>query len=115
MDVRVVAATNKNLKDEIAKGNFREDLYHRLSVIVMSVPSLDERKSDIPLLVDFFIEQICAETGMVPREIDTDAMQMLVDKSWTGNIRELRNVVERLLILSGDRITASDVSAYVIA
>ena len=81
----------------------------------MSVPSLDERKSDIPLLVDFFIEQICAETGMVPREIDTDAMQMLVDKSWTGNIRELRNVVERLLILSGDRITASDVSAYVIA
>ena len=115
VDVRVVAATNKNLKDEIAKGNFREDLYHRLSVIVMSVPSLDERKSDIPLLVDFFIEQICAETGMVPREIDTDAMQMLVDKSWTGNIRELRNVVERLLILSGDRITASDVSAYVIA
>ena len=115
VDVRVVAATNKNLKDEIAKGNFREDLYHRLSVIVMSVPSLDERKSDIPLLVDFFIEQICAETGMVPREIDADAMQMLVDKSWTGNIRELRNVVERLLILSGDRITASDVSAYVIA
>ena len=115
VDVRVVAATNKNLKDEIAKGNFREDLYHRLSVIVMSVPALDERKSDIPLLVDFFIEQICSETGMVPREIDADALQMLVDKSWTGNIRELRNVVERLLILSGDRITASDVSAYVIA
>ena len=115
VDVRVVAATNKNLKDEIAKGNFREDLYHRLSVIVMSVPALDERKSDIPLLVDFFIEQICTETGMVPREIDADALQMLVDKSWTGNIRELRNVVERLLILSGDRITASDVSAYVIA
>jgi DNA-binding NtrC family response regulator len=113
--VRVVAATNKNLKEEIAKGNFREDLYHRLSVIVISVPALDERKSDIPLLVDFFIEQICSETGMVPREIDADAMQMLVDKSWTGNIRELRNVVERLLILSGDRITASDVSAYVIA
>jgi DNA-binding NtrC family response regulator len=115
VDVRVVAATNKNLKEEIAKGNFREDLYHRLSVIVISVPALDERKSDIPLLVDFFIEQICSETGMVPREIDADAMQMLVDKSWTGNIRELRNVVERLLILSGDRITASDVSAYVIA
>ena len=115
VDVRVVAATNKNLKEEIAKGNFREDLYHRLSVIVMSVPALDDRKSDIPLLVDFFIEQICSETGMVPREIDADAMQMLVDKSWTGNIRELRNVVERLLILSGDRITASDVSAYVIA
>jgi DNA-binding NtrC family response regulator len=115
VDVRVVAATNKNLKEEIAKGNYREDLYHRLSVIVISVPALDERKSDIPLLVDFFIEQICSETGMVPREIDADAMQMLVDKSWTGNIRELRNVVERLLILSGDRITASDVSAYVIA
>ena len=115
VDVRVIAATNKNLKDEIAKGNFREDLYHRLSVIVMNVPSLDERKSDIPLLVDFFVEQICSETGMVPREIDKDAMQMLIDKSWTGNIRELRNVVERLLILSGDRITAADVQAYVMA
>ena len=115
VDVRVIAATNKNLKDEIAKGNFREDLYHRLSVIVMNVPSLDERKSDIPLLVDFFVEQICSETGMVPREIDKEAMQMLIDKSWTGNIRELRNVVERLLILSGDRITAADVQAYVMA
>ena len=115
VDVRVVAATNKNLKEEIAKGNFREDLYHRLSVIVINVPTLDERKSDIPLLVDFFVDQVCSETGMHPREIDADALQMLVDKSWTGNIRELRNVVERLLILSGDRITASDVSAYVIA
>lgn len=115
VDVRVIAATNKNLKDEIAKGNFREDLYHRLSVIVMNVPSLDERKTDIPLLVDFFVEQICSETGMVPRQIDKDAMQMLVDKSWTGNIRELRNVVERLLILSGERITAADVQAYVMA
>ena len=115
VDVRVVAATNKNLKEEIAKGNFREDLYHRLSVIVMNVPALDDRKSDIPLLVDFFMEQICSETGMVPREIDPQAMQMLVEKSWTGNIRELRNVVERLLILSGDRITVSDVSAYVMA
>ena len=115
VDVRVIAATNKNLKDEIAKGNFREDLYHRLSVIVMNVPSLDERKSDIPLLVDFFVEQICSETGMVPREIDKEAMQMLIDKSWTGNIRELRNVVERLLILAGDRITAADVQAYVMA
>ena len=115
VDVRVVAATNKNLKEEISKGNFREDLYHRLSVIVMNVPTLDERKSDIPLLVDFFVDQICSETGMTPREIDADAMQMLVDKSWTGNIRELRNVVERLLILSGSRITASDVQSYVIA
>ena len=114
VDVRVLAATNKNLKAEIEKGTFREDLYHRLSVIVINVPSLDERKSDIPLLVDHFIGQICSETGMPSREVDPDAMQLLVDKSWTGNIRELRNVVERLLILSGDRITASDVRAYVL-
>ena len=114
MDVRVLAATNKNLKEEIEKGHFREDLYHRLSVIVINVPTLDDRKSDIPLLVDYFIGQICAETGMSPRDIDADAMQLLIDKSWTGNIRELRNVVERLLILSGERITAADVKAYVL-
>ena len=114
VDVRVVAATNKNLKVEIEKGTFREDLYHRLSVIVINVPTLDDRKDDIPLLVDHFIEQICAETGMPVREIDADAMKLLVEKSWTGNIRELRNVVERLLILSGARITASDVRAYVL-
>jgi DNA-binding NtrC family response regulator len=83
-------------------------------VIVINMPTLDERKSDIPMLVDYFIGQICSETGMAPREIDADALQMLVDKAWTGNIRELRNVVERLLILSGDRITASDVKAYVL-
>ena len=114
VDVRVVAATNKNLKDEIAKGTFREDLYHRLSVIVINVPTLDERKDDIPLLVEHFIEQICSETGMVPRPIEKDAMKLLVNKSWTGNIRELRNVVERLLILSGASITAADVKAYVL-
>ena len=114
VDVRVLAATNKNLKEEIAKGHFREDLYHRLSVIVINMPTLDDRKSDIPLLVDYFIGQICSETGMVPREIDKDAMDLLIEKSWTGNIRELRNVVERLLILSGSRITASDVKAYVL-
>ncbi len=113
VDVRVLAATNKNLKEEIAKGNFREDLYHRLSVIVIKVPSLDERKSDIPLLVNFFIDQITSETGLSRREVTPEAMQMLIDKSWTGNIRELRNVVERLLILSGDRITADDVKSYV--
>lgn len=113
VDVRVLAATNKNLKEEIAKGNFREDLYHRLSVIVINVPSLDERKDDIPLLVNYFIEQICAETGMQKLEIDKDALKLLVDRSWTGNIRELRNVVERLLILSSGRITAADVRAYV--
>ena len=113
VDVRVLAATNKNLKEEIAKGTFREDLYHRLSVIVINVPTLDDRKDDIPLLVEYFIGQICSETGMVPRKVDADAMKLLVDKNWTGNIRELRNVVERLLILSGDRITASDVKDYV--
>ena len=114
VDVRVLAATNKNLKEEILKGNFREDLYHRLSVIVINMPSLDDRKGDIPLLVEYFIGQICNETGMAQRPVDADAMQLLVDKNWTGNIRELRNVVERLLILSGDRITASDVRSYVL-
>ena len=114
VDVRVLAATNKNLKEEIAKNRFREDLYHRLSVIVINVPTLDERKDDIPHLVDYFIGQICAETGMAPREIEADAMKLLVEKSWTGNIRELRNVVERLLILSGNKITAADVKAYVL-
>lgn len=113
VDVRVVAATNKNLKEEIAKGTFREDLYHRLSVIVINVPTLDDRKDDIPLLVDYFIGQICSETGMQPRPVDPEAMSLLVAKSWTGNIRELRNVVERLLILSGTTITAADVKAYV--
>jgi len=112
VDVRVIAATNKNLREEIAKGNFREDLYHRLSVIVINVPSLDDRKSDIPLLVDYFINQICAESGKSTRPIEPEAMQLLVDRSWTGNIRELRNVVERLLILSGPTITADDVRAY---
>ena len=114
VDVRVLAATNKNLKEEIEKGNFREDLYHRLSVIVINVPKLDDRKSDIPLLVEHFIGQICSETGMTPREVDDAAMQMLVDKNWTGNIRELRNVVERLLILSGSRITVEDIKNYVL-
>lgn len=113
VDVRVVAATNKNLKEEIAKGTFREDLYHRLSVIVINVPTLDQRKEDIPLLVDYFMGQICQETGMQPRKVEPEAMKLLVDKSWTGNIRELRNVVERLLILSGASITAQDVKTYV--
>ena len=113
VDVRVVAATNKNLTEEIAKGTFREDLYHRLSVIVIKVPTLDQRKEDIPLLVNYFMEQICGETGMQPRTVKDDAMQLLVDKTWTGNIRELRNVVERLLILSGASITAADVKTYV--
>ena len=112
VDVRVLAATNKNLKEEIEKGNFREDLYHRLSVIVITVPPLDERKDDIPLLVNHFIEQICNESGMKPRKVEPEAMKLLQARSWTGNVRELRNVVERLLILSGDSITAADVTAF---
>ncbi len=110
--VRVVAATNKNLLDEIAKGNFREDLYHRLSVIVIHVPALAERKDDIPLLVNHFIDQICAESGMPIRKIEDDAIEELKKHSWTGNIRELRNVTERLIILSNQTITKDDVVMY---
>lgn len=110
--VRVVAATNKNLLDEIAKGNFREDLYHRLSVIVIHVPALAERKEDIPLLVNHFINLICAESGMPPRAIEADAIEELKKHSWTGNIRELRNVTERLIILSNQTITKDDVVMY---
>ncbi len=113
VNVRVVAATNKDLRKEIEAGRFREDLYHRLSVIVIKVPSLDERKDDIPLLVDYFTEQICAETGKPLRTFESEAVKMLQERSWTGNIRELRNVVERLLILGGTPVTASDVKDYV--
>ncbi|MBQ7999136.1 MAG: sigma-54-dependent Fis family transcriptional regulator [Bacteroidales bacterium] len=110
--VRVVAATNKNLQEEIQKGNFREDLYHRLSVIIIHVPPLAERKDDIPLLVNHFINMICNETGMPLRKINDDAMQLLQKHAWTGNIRELCNVTERLLILGGNTITKEDVMAY---
>lgn len=113
VDVRAIAATNKDLKKEIEKGTFREDLYHRLSVIVIRVPSLSERIDDIPLLVDYFIATICEEAGKPLRGIDKEAVDALKEKPWTGNIRELRNVVERLLILSGDRITLNDVNLYV--
>ena len=117
-DIQIGRPKSKNRllrkKPPRRKNRFREDLYHRLSVIVINVPTLDDRKDDIPLLLDHFIEQICSETGMQRREIDDEAMQLLVQKSWTGNIRELRNVVERLLILSGSRITADDVRAYVL-
>ena len=113
VDVRVVAATNKNLQDEIAKGNFREDLYHRLSVIVIKVPSLDERKSDIPLLTEYFVNQISTESGMPVKAFSSEALAMLQEKSWTGNIRELRNVVERLMILGGNPVTGQDVKDYV--
>ena len=114
VDVRVIAATNKDLKAEIEKGNFREDLYHRLSVIVLHVPSLDERKDDIPMLVNYFIDQVSNESGMQPKSISDDAMKMLQDRSWTGNIRELRNVVERLMILGGNPVTPQDIKDYVI-
>ena len=113
VNVRVIAATNKDLKKEIEKGNFREDLYHRLSVIVIQVPSLSERREDIPLLVEYFIADISAEAGKPVKKIDEDAVKALMSKPWTGNIRELRNVVERLLILSGNAITLKDVEMYV--
>ncbi|MBR3500085.1 MAG: sigma-54-dependent Fis family transcriptional regulator [Bacteroidales bacterium] len=113
VDVRVIAATNKDLTKEIAEGNFREDLYHRLSVIVIKVPSLDERKEDIPLLVDYFVEQICSETAMPRKSFSPEAVKALQERSWKGNIRELRNVVERLLILGDDVITPDNVKEYV--
>ena len=112
VDVRVIAATNKNLQEEIAKGNFREDLYHRLSVIVLKVPALDERKDDIPLLVNYFCERICGEGGKSVRSFTPEAVKLLQDRSWPGNIRELRNVVERLLILGGNPVSEADVRDY---
>jgi len=113
VNVRVVAATNKNLKAEIAEGNFREDLYHRLGVILIEVPALNDRKDDIPLLVDHFITALCKEHGSATKSIDKKAIDLLQKYDWTGNIRELRNVVERLLILSEQEITATDVERYV--
>ena len=113
VDVRVVAATNKDLRKEIEKGNFREDLYYRLSVVVIKVPSLDERKDDIPLLVDHFVQQLSAEKGMLAREFSPEAIKLLQEKSWPGNIRELGNVVERLMIFGGNPISEEDVKLYV--
>ena len=114
VDVRVIAATNKDLRKEIEKGNFREDLFHRLSVIVIRVPTLDERKDDIPMLVDHFVNQICSESAMERKTFSPEAVKLLQDKSWTGNIRELRNVVERLLILGDSEISAANVRDYVL-
>lgn len=110
---RVVAATNKDLKAEIAKGNFREDLYHRLGVILIHVPSLNERVSDIPLLAQHFVEEICADYGMPVKHITAEAFKELQKMDWTGNIRELRNVVERLVILSDKKITEKEVKQFV--
>ncbi len=112
VNVRIIAATNKNLKEEIAKNNFREDLYHRLSVIIIQVPSLDERKDDIPLLADYFNEIICEEYGISKKIVTRDAILELQKINWTGNIREFRNVFERLIILCNTEITGKDVLLY---
>ena len=112
VDVRIVAATNKNLQDEISKGNFREDLYHRLSVIIIQVPALNERIDDIPLLANYFLSIICAEYRMPLKRISPDAMQELQSQPWTGNIREFRNVIERLIILCEQEISKEDVFMF---
>jgi transcriptional regulator with GAF, ATPase, and Fis domain len=112
VNVRVLAATNKDLAKEIAEGNFREDLFHRLNVTPIRVPALNDRLEDIPLLVDYFAEQICAEQGIATKSFDSSAITALQSKNWTGNIRQLRNVVERLIILAGAKITKEDVEMY---
>lgn len=114
VNVRVLAATNKDLRAEIRKGNFREDLYHRLAVIIVKVPALNERRDDIPLLIEHFSDMICKEYGIGIKKIEQSAMKLLQGLNWTGNIRELRNVVERLIILSGDSITKKDVEQFVV-
>ncbi|HEX8040207.1 MAG TPA: sigma-54 dependent transcriptional regulator [Chryseosolibacter sp.] len=112
VNVRVLAATNKDLKSEIAANRFREDLYHRLSVIVIKVPPLNERKDDIPLLTDRFLQDIAEEHGAKKKKISAKALESLKNHDWTGNIRELRNVIERLVIMSGEEISAQDVEKY---
>ncbi len=113
VDVRVIAATNKDLMKEVEAKTFRLDLYHRLSVILIHVPSLNERRDDIPMLVETFLDDICEDYGMARKMISDDAIKLLQEYNWTGNIRELRNVVERLVILSGKSITKDDVKSYV--
>jgi len=112
INVRVIAATNKNLIQEISEGRFREDLYHRLSVIKIEVPPLRERRDDIPLLINYFIKSICDEQGINQKKIEQEAIHLLQEKKWSGNIRELRNVIERLIILSSEKITKKDVDLY---
>lgn len=112
VDVRVVAATNKNLKEEIAAGRFREDLYHRLAVILIQVPALNDRRDDIPLLIEFFANKIAEEQGTVKKEFSSEAIKLLQSYDWTGNIRELRNVVERLIILGEKVVSANDVQLF---
>ncbi|UTW67396.1 sigma-54-dependent Fis family transcriptional regulator [bacterium SCSIO 12643] len=113
VNVRVIAATNKDLKKMISEEKFREDLYHRIGVIIINVPSLNQRATDIPLLVEYFLDKICSEQGISTKKIEPKAVDLLVEKEWTGNIRELRNVVERLVILSDQTITAQNVKQYV--
>jgi two-component system nitrogen regulation response regulator NtrX len=112
VDVRVLAATNKNLKEEIKEGRFREDLYHRLAVIIIDVPALNERKEDIPLLINHFSNQIANAQGAQPKVFSQEAISALQSYDWTGNIRELRNVVERLLILGATEISSEDVRLF---
>jgi DNA-binding NtrC family response regulator len=112
VDVRVIAATNKDLKKEIAEGRFREDLYHRLAVILINVPSLNERRDDIPMLISHFAEKIASEQGTAVKHFSAAAVKLLQEYDWTGNIRELRNVVERLIILGGNEISESDVQLF---
>ncbi len=112
VDVRVIAATNKDLKKEIAEGRFREDLYHRLAVILIEVPSLNERREDIPLLIEHFTKKIATEQNMPVKKFTDKAVKMLQEYDWTGNIRELRNVVERLIILGGDEVSDKDVKMF---
>lgn len=112
VNVRVFAATNKNLPKEIEEGNFREDLYHRLNVIPIHVPALNDRKDDIPLLTDHFLDMICEDQGVSRKEITEDGIKALKAVDWTGNIRELRNIIERLVILCEDKITGADVELY---
>ena len=112
VDVRVVAATNKDLKKEISEGNFREDLYHRLAVILIKVPALNDRREDIPLLINYFTKRIASEHGTAQKQFSDKAIKLLQEYDWTGNIRELRNVIERLIILGGDEVTEKDVQLF---
>ena len=112
VDVRVIAATNKDLKKEISEGRFREDLYHRLAVILINVPALNERRDDIPLLIDYFAIKIAEEQGNIIKSFSKQAIGLLQEYDWTGNIRELRNVVERLIILGGNEISETDVKLF---
>lgn len=112
VDVRVIAATNKDLRKEIAEGRFREDLYHRLAVILIKVPALNDRRDDIPLLTEHFVNQIAKEQGTAPKAFSSEAIELLQQYDWTGNIRELRNVIERLIILGGKEVSKQDVEMF---